>query len=71
MKAESKALREVREWKAACWSDVAGLPLEQAVEKRLRDASALARRLGMLPVAATTGRLAAAEDRAAYRTNRR
>ncbi len=68
---ESKALREVRAWKAACWNDVAGLPLEQAVEKRLHDASALARRLGLLPAAATTGRMAAAEARAAYRTKRR
>ena len=68
---ESKALREVRTWKAACWSDVAGLPLEQAVAKRLHDASALAQRLGLLPAAAPRGRIAqVAEDRAAYRTKR-
>lgn len=68
---ESKALREVRAWKAACWSDVAGLPLEQAVEKRLHDASVLARRLGLLPDATTSaGRIAqVAESRAVYRTN--
>jgi hypothetical protein len=69
---ESKALRDVRAWKAACWDDVAGLPLEQAVAKRLHEASAMARRLGLLSAVEPVGRMArVAEDRATYQTKRR
>ncbi len=45
---ESEALREVREWKAACARDVAGLDIGAAVRKRLRDSAETARRLGFL-----------------------
>jgi hypothetical protein len=30
---ESKALLEVREWKAAVWQEVAHLPLDEAITK--------------------------------------
>jgi len=49
--AESKALCEVREWKAACAQDVAGLDIGAAVRKRLRDSTETARRLGFPSVA--------------------
>lgn len=45
---ESKALCEVREWKAACARDVAGLDIVAAVRKRLSDSAETARRLGFL-----------------------
>jgi hypothetical protein len=43
---ESKALLEVRAWKDACWREVAHLPLDQAIAKRLRDATKNARKMG-------------------------
>jgi hypothetical protein len=46
---ESKALSEVREWKAACARDVDGLEIGAAVRKRLRDSAETARKLGFLP----------------------
>ncbi len=46
---ESKALSEVREWKAACARDVAGLDIGAAVRKRLRDSAETARKLGFSP----------------------
>jgi hypothetical protein len=45
----SKALRDVCEWKGARWREVAHLPLEQAIAKRLRYATATAKRPGFLP----------------------
>ena len=43
---ESKALLEVREWKAAAWREVAHLPLDEAIMKRLADSAKTAERLG-------------------------
>lgn len=43
---ESKALLEVREWKAAAWREVAHLPLDEAIKKRLADSAKTAARLG-------------------------
>ncbi len=61
---ESTALRDVRKWKTECWNDVADLPLEEAIEKRLHDASSVARSLGFLPEPRLTK--VAAEARATY-----
>lgn len=46
---ESKALIEVREWKAACNREVAGMEIGEAVRKRLKDAEANARKAGFVP----------------------
>ena len=43
---ESKALLEVREWKAAGWREVAHLALDAAIQKRLADSAKTAARLG-------------------------
>ena len=43
---ESKAMIEVREWKKAAWSEVAHLPLDEAIRKRLADSAKIAKRLG-------------------------
>ena len=43
---ESKALLEVREWKAAVWQEVAHLPLDEAISKLLEDSAETAKRLG-------------------------
>ena len=43
---ESKAMHEVRAWKAACARDVAGMEIGAAVRKRLKDSAAAAERLG-------------------------
>ncbi len=72
---EPRALREVREWKAACARDVADLEIGAALRKRLQDSAEAARRLGFLvggcagaPVAhvaeAATGYGAGEEDAA-------
>lgn len=50
---ESKALLEVREWKAACARDVEGLTIAEAVRKRMRDSAETARKLGFLPTSHT------------------
>ncbi len=47
---ETKALREVREWKAACNREVAGMETGEAVGKRLKDAEKNARRAGFVPI---------------------
>jgi len=47
---ESKALSEVREWKAACAREVEGLDIGAAVRKRLRDSAETARKLGFSPM---------------------
>ncbi len=44
---ESKALLEVREWKAAAWRTVAHLPLREAIRKRLADSAKSVERLGL------------------------
>jgi len=44
---ESKAMLEVREWKAAAWRTVAHLPLREAIQKRLADSAKTAERLGL------------------------
>lgn len=62
-KKESAALRDVRKWKMECWNDVADLPLEKAIEKRLHDASSVARNLGFLP---ETRLIKVAEDGSTY-----
>ncbi len=41
-----ESLAEVRRIKAACWREVAGLPIKEAVRKRLADSAATAHRLG-------------------------
>jgi len=43
---ESKALREVREWKAAVWQEVAHLPLADAIPKLRKDSAKTCERLG-------------------------
>lgn len=43
---ESKALTEVREWKATCARDVAGFDIIEAVRKRLSDSAETAKKLG-------------------------
>jgi hypothetical protein len=43
---ESKAMREVRAWKAECDKEVAGMGIGAAVRKRLEDSAAVAERLG-------------------------
>ena len=43
---ESKALLEIREWKAAGWREVAHLPLDEAIQKRLDDSAKSVERLG-------------------------
>jgi len=50
---ESKALLEVREWKAACARDVEGLGIVEAVRKRLQESGETARKLGFLPASQT------------------
>jgi len=44
---DSKALREVREWKARAYSEVADLDLDAALRKRLQDSVETARRLNI------------------------
>jgi len=43
---ESRALLEVREWKAAVWQEVAHLPLDEAISKLMADSAKTAKRLG-------------------------
>jgi|GEM_PF-1153389 len=43
---ESKAMIEVREWKAAVWQEVAHLPMNEAITKLLADSAKTAERLG-------------------------
>ena len=43
---ESKAMLEVRDWKAVAWREVAHLPLDAAILKRLEDSAKTAERLG-------------------------
>lgn len=43
---ESKAMREVRAWKAQCDAEVAHLPIREAVRKRLADSAKVVERLG-------------------------
>lgn len=50
---ESKAMLEVREWKAAAWREVAHLPFREAVRKRLADSAKVAERLGFRYAPAT------------------
>ena len=66
---ESKALREVREWKAACNREVVGLEIAEAVRKRLKDADANARRAGFVPVGRMAERVA--ETGAVYDVGRK
>jgi hypothetical protein len=47
----SKAQKQVWAWKEACWREVADLPLDEAIRKRIKDSSARARKLGFTPVA--------------------
>ena len=61
-KTESNALREVREWKAACNREVAGMAAGEAVSKRLKDAEKNARRAGFTPAERMIDRVAEAPD---------
>ena len=55
---ESKALREVREWKATCNREVAGMEIGAAVRKRLKDSEEHARRAGFAPMRRMAERVA-------------
>jgi len=66
---ESKALLEVREWKAACARDVEGLGIGEAVRKRLKDAEANARKAGFVPTERRVDCVAAVGE--PYRVNQR
>ena len=46
MKPETKAMLETWEVKEEAWKEVAHLPLDKAIEERLRIAETTARRLG-------------------------
>lgn len=48
------ALRQVWEWKDACWRDVAGLDLDAAVRESLKRANETTRALGLLPPKTTS-----------------
>ena len=68
---ESKALLEVREWKAACARDVEGLGIVEAVRKRLQDSRETARKLGFLPASQPYPDVpCVAETGETYRTNK-
>ena len=69
---ESKALLEVREWKAAGWQEVAHLPLDEAIQKRLKDSAKSAERLGFhVPKREKEQMALVAEAPAQYRAKRR
>ncbi len=64
---ESKAMLEVREWKAAVWKDVAHLPLDEAISKLLDDSAKTAERLGFeIPTRAAKPAAMVAEAKAKY-----
>lgn len=62
---ESNALLEVREWRATCDQEVAGLKIGEAVRKRLKDSEESARRMGFSPKDDGTAKRVA-ETSAAY-----
>lgn len=63
----SNALREVWEWKDDCYRKVAHLPVRKGIERRMRDATATARRLGFKMAELECRHPAmVAEERAAY-----
>ena len=69
---ESKALIEVRKWKAEAWREVAHLPFREAVRKRLADSSKVAEGLGLrYAPAAQKPPAVFAETPAQYQTCRR
>ena len=69
---ESKALLEVREWKAAVWQEVAHLPLDEAINKLLADSAKSAKRLGFhIPTREEKPAAMVAETPAQYRAGRR
>ena len=69
---ESKALLEVREWKAAVWQEVAHLPLDEAINKLLEDSAKSAARLGFhVPKREKKPMALVAEAPAQYRAERR
>ncbi|MEW6235788.1 MAG: hypothetical protein AB1656_10415 [Candidatus Omnitrophota bacterium] len=43
---ESKSLLDVWEWKESTYQEVADLPIEQALEKRILDSTQSAKKLG-------------------------
>jgi hypothetical protein len=68
---ESKAMIEVREWKAAVWQEVAHLPLDEAITKLLADSAKSAERLGFaIPKGPAKSVALVAESPAPYRTTR-
>lgn len=63
---ESKALSEVRQWKAECNREVAGMEIEAAIKKRLKDSAENARKAGFVPLVQRADRVA--ETGGAYGT---
>ncbi|NUM37062.1 MAG: hypothetical protein HUU50_21175 [Candidatus Brocadiae bacterium] len=43
---ESKSLLDVYEWKESAYQEVANLPLDEALEKRIEDSMKMAKKLG-------------------------
>ena len=69
---ESKAMREVRAWKAECDAEVANLDTAAAVRKRLADSAEVAERLGFRIVSPAPGKISvAAEPKAKYSPKRK
>lgn len=69
---KSKAMLEVREWKAACDAEVAHLPPREAVRKLLEDSARTAERLGFhVPKREAQPVAVIAETPAKYRAGRR
>lgn len=57
---ESKALSEVRQWKAECNGEVAGMEIGAAIRKRLKDSADNARKAGFVPLVQRADRVAEA-----------
>ena len=67
-----KSLKEVWAWKEESWHEVAHLPLEKALRKRLRDSARTAAKLGFVPAAVKPAHVPqCADGHVEYRTRRK
>ena len=69
---ESKAMKEVWAWKDACYREVAHLPLEAALLKRIKDSKKTMESLGVhLPMASSPRSVMVAEPSTKYKARRK
>ena len=69
---ESKAMKEVWAWKDACYLEVAHLPLEAALSKRIKDSKKTLESIGLhLPMASSPRSAKVAEPSVKYKARRK